>query len=428
MKGKVLRADARSRAGKRYPVDSPNHISYKMTEGITEESKRENSMITKWFVTLSFAFFLLMTLSCSSPEDYHIGTIISMSGDMAYYGTEVKRGLDLALEEINMGGGIEGRIIIVHHYDDRSDPVLARKYFKEAIQKHEVEVVIGGISSAVAFELAPIAQEEEVVLLSPTASSPQLTDAGEYFFRIYPSDVVEAQYMAKFTREQLWIKEMAVISVINDYGAGLKKEFILAFERYKGRKLGVFNYNDRAGEEEVSSVVASCLELEPESVYVVGYDYDLVKFIRAIRESGYEGEIVTCARFGSEKLKEELGELGDDIFYPRLQYDPASDRENVRSFVEKFEGKYRYTPGIYAALGYDALMVLKEAIVQAPKYTDDLQRSMSNFGGYRGPTGEISFDTRGNVVKILDIKIRVEGVEKSWEEYEPIYEKRKPFF
>ena len=385
-------------------------------------------MAVKKFLALSAVSSFLLLSSCSSPEDYHMGALISTSGKLARYGVEIKRGIDLALEEINMSGGLDGRIIYLHSIDDRSEPEVAVEQLAKLIRDDGITAAIGGISSEIALELAPVAERGEVVLLSPTASSSKLSDAGSFFFRIHSSDEVEAQYMAKFMREKLWKKEFAAISSINEYGGGLKKEFIVSAERLNRRKLGVFNVPDGSGMEAIRETVKSCLELKPESLYIVGYDYDLVKMIKALREADYDGEILTCSRFDSEYVYKELGELADDIFFPRIQYDPGSQKEEIHSFVKKFEEKYKYTPGIHAALGYDALMVLKEALREADQYNGELQQSMQNFGGYSGPTGDISINTKGGVSKLFDIKVRNEGKEMSWEEYKPIFEKRSPLF
>ena len=139
---------------------------------------------------------------------------------MAPYGHQVTRGLDLALEEINAEGGFKGGPIQLIYRDDATSPEKGREAVLDLINNEGVEIIIGAVSSPVTLEIAPICEKKEVVLLSPTSSAPRISEAGEYIFRNYPSDILEGTAMADFARK-LGVRRVAIfVALDNEFGAG----------------------------------------------------------------------------------------------------------------------------------------------------------------------------------------------------------------
>ena len=140
-------------------------------------------------LVLSLIAMTAAAIGCSN--DVKVGAIISETGAVATYGNSVRKGIDLALDEINAAGGYKGGTFTVVYRDDATMPDIGTQVAHELIEQEQVDYIIGAVSSPVTLEIAPICEEVGVVLLSPSASAPAISDAGDFIFRNYPSDILE---------------------------------------------------------------------------------------------------------------------------------------------------------------------------------------------------------------------------------------------
>ncbi|MEE8184227.1 MAG: ABC transporter substrate-binding protein, partial [Acidobacteriota bacterium] len=154
-----------------------------------------------------------------------VGSILSLSGEGEYYGKHIQQGMNLAVEELNRRGGIQGRPLRVVYRDSRSRPEAGRIHAEDLYRNLRIPAIIGAVLSSVTLAIAPIAESERRILLSPASSSPKITQAGSFIFRNYPSDVLEGAYMAEFASRELHLQRIAVLSVDNEYGKGLREIF-----------------------------------------------------------------------------------------------------------------------------------------------------------------------------------------------------------
>jgi branched-chain amino acid transport system substrate-binding protein len=131
------------------------------------------------------ALVALVPLVAGCSSDVNIGAVISESGAVATYGERVKKGMDLAVEEINAAGGFKGGSFHLIYKDDATNSGRGRQVVQELIEQEGVKIVIGAVSSPVTLSIAPICQDKRIVLLSPSSSAPNITEAGDYIFRNY---------------------------------------------------------------------------------------------------------------------------------------------------------------------------------------------------------------------------------------------------
>ncbi len=163
-------------------------------------------------VLISVLAVLVVTRRESSAESVRIGAILPLTGDAGSYGVGLERGMELALENVNEHGGINGRTLGVVVEDSQADPAKAVSAFNKLRTVDGVPMVIGDMFSAGTLAIAPIAERNKVVLLSPSASAVELTEAGDYIFRIYPSDTYDGMYLATYARKEMHAARVAVIS------------------------------------------------------------------------------------------------------------------------------------------------------------------------------------------------------------------------
>ena len=163
--------------------------------------------------------------------DIPIGVVAPFTGDNAKYGDSARKGLDLAIDEVNGAGGVRGRKLRLIYEDSQGVPQNGVTAIQEADHMDRVPVVIGDLLSTSTLAMVPIAERNHTVLLSPTSSAPKLAHAGDYFFRNVASDVFEGRVVADAAIDRLGLKRVAVIYVNNDYGAGMVEVFRKRFTR-----------------------------------------------------------------------------------------------------------------------------------------------------------------------------------------------------
>ncbi|MCD6099653.1 MAG: ABC transporter substrate-binding protein, partial [Candidatus Marinimicrobia bacterium] len=174
------------------------------------------------------------TQTKKGPEVIKIGAILPLTGGAGKYGEDAKLGIELAVEENNAKGGIKGKLIKVIFEDDQSNPQQTVSAFRKLITVHGVPVIIGAMTSSSALAVAPIAEQNRVVLISPSASAPVLSDAGDFVFRNELSDAYGGVVQAELTWKKLRIKKVAIIYINNDYGVGVKDAFEKTFKKLGG--------------------------------------------------------------------------------------------------------------------------------------------------------------------------------------------------
>lgn len=135
------------------------------------------------------AIGLIAIQTKKEPGEIKIGAILPLTGDSALYGESIKKGIDLAVEQINSEEGVKGRKVTVIYEDSKAVPSVGVASFQKLISIHRVPVVIGDAVSSVTLAIAPIAEKNKVVILSPLSSAPAITEAGDFIFRNVPSDL-----------------------------------------------------------------------------------------------------------------------------------------------------------------------------------------------------------------------------------------------
>jgi branched-chain amino acid transport system substrate-binding protein len=359
---------------------------------------------------------LVAWLATGCSSEVKIGAVISDTGAVAPYGHQVTRGIDLALEQVNAAGGFQGGPIQVIYRDDATNPEKGREAVLDLIENEDVEMIIGAISSPVTLAIAPICEKQRVVLLSPTSSAPGISEAGEYIFRNYPSDILEGTAMADFAR-QMGVRRVAIFALDNEFGAGLTEVFTRRFESKSREVVKTFRIAEE-GTPPYEEMIAELKELHPQGIYLVAYVDVLAELLKQIHAAGLE-----CLLMASGSVTGQLGQLAgeaaENLVYPQPSFDPESDDPAVAEFVQAFRAKYNRDPDIYAAHGYDALNLLVEAMRKTGfTFPDEIKRGLHGFDNYQGAAGRTQFDERGDVVRYPKVFVIRDGEAVTFKQFE----------
>jgi branched-chain amino acid transport system substrate-binding protein len=235
-------------------------------------------------------------------------------------------------------------------------------------------------------------------MISPSSTNPDVTDVGDYVFRVCFLDDFQGWVDAKFAKENLKATKAAILyDQAQAYSSGLADYFEKAFKEMGGTIVTRQAYT--GGNLEISSQLQSIKGSGAEVVFLPGYYSDAGTIIRKARESGIKAPFLGGDGWDSEELPKIAGNAINGTFFSN-HYAPEEDRPEVKNFVEKYKAKYGAVPDGLAALGYDAALVLFNAMERASSLKGpDLRDALAATKDFTGVSGTFSIDENRNAKK-----------------------------
>jgi branched-chain amino acid transport system substrate-binding protein len=347
-------------------------------------------IMRRFIIALALALAVLVLGGCESK--LVVGVVLPETGDAAEYGASIKSGVKLAFDEaLTAKTAPEGLQVI--YRDSGSDPARAKSEL-EALYDQGALIVIGGATTEEAKAMIPAANRRERILISPSASAPELTRMSVYFFRVYPSDDYEGRKAADllFTRG---VRRILIVHQDNDYTRGLLGVFMGAFRGAGGEIKGTVRFDETDWKRRASDVLTA---FQPDGVYVAGYGDAILTGLRYLKEVGYKGIICTTSAINTAAFLSQASGLAEGVFFPLASFDTRSAKEPVRSFVDRYNVVYNLTPDIYAAHGYDAALATMHGLTGLrTRSGGEIQVRLKGLGDTMGVTGPLAFDDYGNI-------------------------------
>ena len=348
--------------------------------------------------TLKRSLFLLCLLAgCNSnQEPIRIGILGPLSTND---GSPMKNAAIMAADEINEAGGINGRRIELVERDDYGNADSAIRAAGE-LAESDIVAVIGSVYSSITLTVAPIfnGSDNPVVQISPSSSSPAISQAGPYTFRICPTDLAHGGALARFARERLNLSRAAVIYQNDEYGRGMRRAFLEEFTRLGGTVLGVDPYLQSDG---VPSPYFERLAagIHPQFVFVAGMAKEGGQAIRIARGAGIE-----AAFMGGDGLSDlaDTDPAAEGTFISVAYLEDHPSPRNLE-FVQKYHARFpRSAPLNKSGAGtYEAIYLLREIINRVGTGRLEIRDALAEVGkstpAYEGLTGSIAFDENGDV-------------------------------
>lgn len=342
-----------------------------------------------------------------APETIKIGAILPLTGEAAQYGQWAKEGIDLALEEVNNQGGINGRQLEVIYEDDQANPKVGVSAMNKLVNVDKVPVVIGALPSSVTLAIAPIAESSKTVIISPGSSSPEITKAGDYVFRNWPSDIFEGRTMADFVVKNLNLKKVAIFHINNDYGLGVKNVFEDRFEGLGGTVSIVDTFEQ--GATDFRTPLTKISKTNSEAVYMPGHVKELAHILKQAKELGIKAKFLSTVGLEGEELIKIAGDAAEGVIYTAPAFDPKSADQTVAEYQAAYKAKYGKLSEAFGAHGYDTLKLVVLAIKRGGYSAEGIKNALYNIKNYPGVSGETTFDENGDVAKPAMVKVVKNG-------------------
>jgi branched-chain amino acid transport system substrate-binding protein len=347
-------------------------------------------------------------------QDIVVGEFASLTGSEATFGINSSNGVELAKEEINNSGGVlGGRKIKIIIEDDQSKPGQPSSAVKKLIASDKSIAILGEIASSRSLEAGPICQEAKIPMISPGSTNPKVTEVGDYIFRVCFIDPFQGTVMAKFTLDTLKLKKVAILTdVRNDYSVGLTKYFKEYFTAHGGQIVSERSFSGGGIDKDFRAQLTSIKAAQPEAIFVPGYYTEAGLIAKQARSLGLKVPLMGGDGWDSPKLTEIGGSAVEGCYFS-THFSPQDTNPKVQDFVKKYQEKFKTMPDGMAPLGYDAMMILANAIKIAGS-TDaaKIRDAIANTKDFDGVTGKITIDEKRNATKsAVVLKVKGKGTE-----------------
>ncbi|MDD5260308.1 MAG: penicillin-binding protein activator [Methylacidiphilales bacterium] len=360
-----------------------------------------------------FGVLALGFVSCKTKTDQlsnkviRIGAISPFSGEGANYGKAAKTAIDMAVDEINIQGGVHGKKLTVIYEDDKGNPKDGLLAFQKLASVDKVQAVLGPFYSGIVLACAPEANRQRVVLLTGSATSDNITDAGEYIFRTCPKNLEQARTIADFAFNKLGLKSSFVLYRNADYGVTLRDAFVKAYKDLGGTVVGVEAVP--ADTTDVRAQLTKVRASSPAFIFAAVHYPEGGAILRQSKELAISSIVIGTDGGYDPQLLETSGDAADGSYWVTVGWGDPNTNPAVKKFIETYQARYDEEPGIYSGLFYDATQVLAKAINSISGQIDGpaIQKALLNTQ-YEGPTGLTKFDSNGDVFKPYTI-YRVEN-------------------
>ena len=339
----------------------------------------------------------------ASGDSITIGTVTTNSGTAAAYGEAEVKGFELAVSEINAKGGINGKKVKLESMDDKGDATEASNAYNKLAGDNNVLAVAGPTISATTAAVAPLADQSMLVTIAPAATSDSI-ETGNYLFRTCFKDSYQGEVAARFAAENLKVKKVAVLYGTGDpYSSGVGEAFAKAAEKL-GLEVVDKESSSSADDTEYSAQLQKIQASGAELLYAPYY-YSVAGpyIIPQARSVGFEGYVMGPDGYDGLKL------TGDKSQYNKTYYTThysADDNTNtkVQDFIKSYKSKNNAEPNTFAALGYDTIYMIKQAIEKAGENAtrEDVRNAVAGMT-FDGVTGKFTMDKSGSPTKSVTV-------------------------
>ena len=319
-----------------------------------------------------------------------IGFVGMLSGELSVWGQSGLAGVQIALEDVNSKGGINGQKVELIIEDGKASSIESVNAFNKLINIDKVDAIIGSSGSGPTSAATPLAQNSKTPFIAAIASAPHIPEIGDYIFRVYPSDSFQGEYGAEVVYNQLGMKKAAIVYVKNDWGEGIAEVFHSEFEKLGGEV--VFKTGVLQEEDDFRTLISKIKKTDAEVLYFVVYPNNALSGMKQIKEMNLGipvigGDAMDGAEVVESKHSEDLMYTVGEISFP----------EDFRQKINSLSGFKNLKPNVAAPTAYDAIKVLLKAIEKVetePKALRD-EIARTKYNGISSPV--IEFDSVGSL-------------------------------
>jgi branched-chain amino acid transport system substrate-binding protein len=367
-------------------------------------------MSRKWLALLMVVAATLPGVLCAgAPASIKIGVYEPMTGAMAAGGQQTWEGVQLAMEQKKVVLGQPVEVVLV---DNKSDKVEAATAMARLIDANKVVGVIGSYGSSLSMAGGEVSEKAGIPVIGCSPTNPLVTKGKQYYFRVCFIDPFQGAVMAKYAFENLGAKKAAIIQdVAQDYSVGLSFFFREKFvELTKNPKSVVAFTSYQTGDQDFTAQLTSVIAQKPDIIFSSGYYGEAALLAKQARELGFKGALLGGDAWDAPELIQIAGKAAEGLTFS-THYDPAGAvTPSSKKFVDLYTAKFKKVPNAFAALGYDAYMLMLDAITRANSTNGKAIRdAIATTRNFEGVTGWITINESHDAVKSAVVKMVKDG-------------------
>ncbi|KAB2336065.1 ABC transporter substrate-binding protein [Cytobacillus depressus] len=343
----------------------------------------------------------------NNQDAIKIGWFGPLTGPTSTDGQISLNASQLAVDQINENGGINGQKVEIISVDDQGKPQEAAKGVQKLMNSDKVAAVISGAYSGPTLAAASLVQKAGVPMIVSYAKHPEATKGGDYVSRmIYTSDV-QAKALADYAVNDEELKTFAIVYMNIDYGIESQVALEKEISELGGNVLVSKSFN--MGDTDFNSALSAVKEKKPDALFVVAYYNEGASIVSQARQMGLESRIIGIDGLDAPKYLELAGEHAEGTVISTSFY-KADEREIVQNFVKAYKEKFNTELSITASQSYDAVLAIKDAIERSSTDREDIAKAINSTKDLEGTSGSITIDENHEVVKPI-VFMKVENGE-----------------
>lgn len=355
----------------------------------------------------------------ANSNEIVIGEYASLTGSTATFGTSCDKGVELALDEANAAGGINGKKIRIVVEDDESKQEEAVNAVQKLISRDNVCAVLGEVASSRSLAAGTVCQKSKIPMLSPASTNPRVTQEGDYIFRACFTDDFQGMINGRFAIDQGWKKVAVMTEVSSDYSQGLTAAFRGTYDK-SGQVIKSESY--REDDRDYKAQLEDIKTDSPDAVFLPGYYTNVNLILNQAHQLGLNVPFFGGDGWDSPETVKNPDASGN---YYSDHYSADDPNPQTQKFVQAYRAKYNNeTPDAMAVLGYDAARVMFDAIKRAGSTNPAAIRdALAQTKDFPGASGSITIGPDRNAQKPIVILQVESGKANVVQKYSPSGEK-----
>lgn len=369
-------------------------------------------MITKkLLISLLVISMLTMLVGCGSTSttggevsELVIAAANPMTGDSAQFGDMKVKAIQLAFDEVNEKGGIDGKQVKLLVGDDTGNPKEAPNIAQKFAADNSILAIIGHWNSSCTLAARGIYESAGIPVITDSVNKAITDGTTPHIFRISLTDTAQAKHLAKYAYEQMGKRKAAILFTANDFGTGLKNDFNEKFNELGGEIVAVETFFEGQSKD-FSPQLTKIKAKNPDLLFIPGYYVETALIAQQAKSLGLDVQMLGTDGISSDELIKLGGEAVEGIKFAGF-FHPDIEFPGTKEFVQAFKAKYQKEPDTYAALAYDSAKILLEAIEEKGADRAVIKNYLETVKDFPGVAGPISFknnDVERGIV-ILTVK------------------------
>ncbi len=324
--------------------------------------------------------------SFNPEESYKIAFMGPFTGLSTFNAISMRAAIQACLDDINAQGGINGKTLVCDFYDDKNRGREAIIVAQKIIQDPDVLACIGPYSASCALTVAPVFQKAGILLISPTVSHPEFTDAGDYIVRgAYLQEYLQEE-TARFLTQELGAKTVGLLAQNDDVGQAIQDLLPDALESYGGELVASEVYTPGMSID-FSAQITKIMTYDPDVLYFWGDYKNIAVMVQQANMLGFDGIYFSH----SNVMKTEFFDLAAghaEGMYMLSTIDPTSDNSVYQALAQRMEETTGEVLEENNAVAYDLVSLLAECIRQVGPDREKLKEAVRNYKGFEGLTAD----------------------------------------